>query len=149
MNVQLKIAGVLLAATTMMSAVAQAEKCVTREDQLYTAPRVEALVNKVGGMRNLEGQWKLGGIAGSFKKVLVSFLSQADGMKALVEGLDDVPNTWAFLTVCETQRADVVHVRIQNSKDSLYMRGVSTRKIELAQISNGKVGTFYPFDKIK
>ncbi len=149
MKVQMKLAGVLLAAMTMMSAVAHAENCVTREDQIYTAPKIDAIVKKVGGMRNLEGQWKLGGMAGGFKKVLVSFLSQADGMKALVEGLEDVPDEWGFLTVCETQRADVIHIRIQNAKDSLYMRAVSAKQIELAQISNGKVGKFYSFDKIK
>lgn len=149
MNFQMKLAGVVLSAITMMSAAAHAEKCITREDQLYTAPRIEALVKKVGGIRNLEGQWKLGGLAGGFKKVLVNFVSKADSMQALVEGLDGVGATWGALTVCETQRPDVVHIRIYNESDSLYMRAVSTRKMELAQISNGRVGSFYSFDKIR
>ena len=161
-NFNLKMAGTVLVAS-MLTATVNAQEiidigepaptvlaaanCITREDQLYSAPRIEALVNKVGGMRNLEGQWKLGGVEGNFKRVIINFDSKADGMRALIEGLDSVDSVWAALTVCETNRDDVVHVKVHGQDDSLFMRGVSKSAIQIAQITNGKAGSFYTFNK--
>lgn len=129
---------------------AQAQKkCITREDQIYTSPIIESIVNKLGGIKNLEGQWRLSGLAGALKRVTISFKSEGDGLKGFVQGLDDDTSgkTWAALTICETVRPDTVFIRIHGEEEQIFMSPVSTRTMRIAQFSNGKTGSYYSFTK--
>lgn len=140
----------ILAAFLFTTFQAQAQKkCITREDQVYTSPVIAAMVKKVGGIDNLEGHWRLGGIAGAIKRVVFSFKSEGDGFKGFVQGLDDNSSgkNWAALTICETSRTDVLHVVIRGETDSIYLAPVSTQTLRVTQISNGKVGSYYSFNK--
>jgi hypothetical protein len=70
-------------------------------------------------------------------------------MKALIEGLDTEADTgsWGAISVCDTVRTDTLQVKVIKTKDALYMRKGSGNTLQLAQIQNGKVGTFYTFNK--
>lgn len=123
-------------------------KCVEREDHIRDVPKIQAFVKKMGGMAALEGDWKLGGLAGSFKRVIVSFESANSGLRAQIDGLDDVTPKWGAIKICDTIRADTLFVQVLDTKDSLYIReGSSKGSMELAEIKDGKVGTFYSFYK--
>lgn len=126
-------------------------KCITREDQIYTSPVIEAVVKKLGGIQNLEGQWRLSGLSGAFKRVILSFKSEGDGLKGFVQGLDDETSgkSWAALKVCETSRADTVYIEIYGEKEQIFMSPVSSHTMRVAQISNGKVGSYFSFNKVK
>jgi hypothetical protein len=144
------ITAIILAAPLFSNAATiMVNNCVQREDQIVDVPSIKTFVAKVGGMDNLEGSWKLGGMAGALKRVVISFQSANDGMKALIEGLktDEDASHWGAISVCDTVRNDTLQVKVLNTKDSLYMRKGSGNTLQLAQIQNGKVGTFYTFNK--
>lgn len=140
---------VLIFATFVLTGLqAQSRTCITREDQLHTSPVISGVVKKLGGVKNLEGQWRLGGFAGAVKKVVLSFQSEGDGLKGHVAGLDGVVvNTWTPITVCETSRTDTVMILIYGQKDYLFMTPISSRAMNVAQVSNGKAGSYYTFNK--
>lgn len=142
---------VVLAAVFFLSSFqAQAQsKCITREDQIHTSPAITDVVKKLGGVANLEGSWHLGGLAGVIKRVVISFKSEGDGLKGFVEGLDSIGSgqSWAALTICETSRADTVMILIQGEKDYIFMTPSSVRAMYIAEVSNGKAGSYYLFNK--
>lgn len=144
---KLSIVAALITLAPLFSNAAQAVKCVEREDQIQDVAKIKNFVAKMGGMRALEGDWKLGGLAGSFKRVIVSFESANDGLKAMIDGMDDVTAKWGAIKICDTVRADTLFVQVIESKESLYIRQGSKGSMQLAEIKNGKVGTFYSFYK--
>jgi hypothetical protein len=130
-------------------ASAQSAKCVQREDQISDSPNIKNFVGRLGGIDNLQGDWRLGGMAGQFKRVVISFESASDGMKAQVIGLDGSTSepAWGPISVCDTVRSDTLQVKVLTTKDSLYMRLGNAGSLQLAQIADGKVGSFYTFNK--
>lgn len=145
-NLKWMLAALVFTPFISFAQTATSSKCVQREDQMVDVPKIKGFVAKIGGIQNLEGDWKLGGFAGKFKRVIISFESASDGLKALIEGLEtDGESKWGNIAVCDTVRADTLQVKVIKTKDALYMRQGSMGSLELAQIQNGKVGTFYSF----
>ncbi|KYG67102.1 hypothetical protein AZI86_08810 [Bdellovibrio bacteriovorus] len=145
---KLSIVAALMTLVPLFSNAAQTPaKCVEREDQIQDVAKIKNFVAKMGGMRAIEGDWKLGGLAGSFKRVIVSFESANDGLKAKIDGMDDVTPTWGAIKICDTVRADTLFVQVIKTKDAIYIREGSKGSMQLAEIKDGKVGTFYSFYK--
>lgn len=141
--------GVLMLLPIFASAQTAPAKCIQREDQIVQVPKIDGFVERIGGLDNLQGEWRLGGLAGKFKRVIISFESASDGLMALIDGLDKTSSSpkWGAISVCDTVRADTLFVKVIKTKDALYMRQGRSGGLELAQIENGKVGTFYSFFK--
>lgn len=149
----MKVSALLFGAFMLLPLFASAQttpaKCIQREDQMYEVPKIKGFVTKLGGIDNLQGEWRLGGLAGKFKRVIIAFESASDGLKALIDGLETTEGAtrWGAISVCDTVRADTLQVKVLKTKDSLYMRRGASGGLELAQIQNGKVGNFYAFYK--
>jgi len=126
---------------------ANAGSCVSNERDVHESPKVEKFVSKMGGIANLEGVWKLSGTAAIFKKVVITFKSAADGLKAQIRGIGKPNSEFGEISVCETQNSSTVRVNAPDAEKTLYMRAIDFNTIQLAEISNGKVGSFYSFEK--
>lgn len=127
---------------------AGAASCVENERDLSKAPKVENFVQKMGGIANLEGIWKLKGTAALFKQVIITFKSAADGLKAQIRGLGKAGSDFGEISVCETPAVNTVRVNAPDASKTLYMRTVDLNTIQLAEVSNGKIGSFYSFEKL-
>lgn len=69
------VRALLLTAALVLTAAkaTAAEQCVSNMAELGSAPEIQRILVSFGGHENLQGYWKLGGLAGSFVQAKVKF----------------------------------------------------------------------------
>lgn len=136
-----------------VDAARAARTCITNESELAQAPKVKTVVDALGGVRALQGQWQLGGFAGNFKQVTVVFQSRADGFKGKVIGLDSSDPNQAFsnVTACSTSTPGTLKLIVKRSNgktEEIFIRRGANGTLELAQNQPGQQPQFYTFNRV-
>jgi len=140
-------ASVLLSVVLSSFANASSTSCIQEASEIPNVPAIESFVNQMGGLQVLQGNWKLGGLAGDFEHVVVSFETSAQALSALVQGVTGISAQWESISVCVTSEKGVLQVNVPVDQGSLLMKAGSKKTLQLAQVQNGVAGSFYTFEK--
>jgi hypothetical protein len=137
------------AADAPTPAAREEKGCIRNAEELNVAPKVDALVDKMGGLRALQGRWQIGGLASIASSATIIFQSRADGLKAKVEGVDGVPTGFASIMACASNRDPrllEIHVLAAGSEKILstilVKPGEAPGTLEIAKATDRK---FYSF----
>lgn len=124
------------------------EQCASSMAELGTAPEIQRILVAFGGHDNLQGYWKLSGLAGSFVKAKVKFENKGTSFWTIYNS--DAPSQ---INVCASDEKDTLKLVVMNPLDPnnqiMYIRAVSGQPDKLMISAHASKWKFVKFKRIQ